>query len=77
MCTTAYDILKKIKINVHFAADYLNKQCNQDFLNCIARFKKSRAPTFKGNTCKVDEVVQVINKVMSAAIVAGKIIGKP
>ncbi|KAL2503288.1 phospholipase A2-alpha-like [Forsythia ovata] len=59
---------------IQIKGNYLNKQCNLEFLNCVARFKKSGAPTFKGNTCKVDEVIQVINKVMHAAIVAGKII---
>ncbi|CAI9760563.1 unnamed protein product [Fraxinus pennsylvanica] len=70
-CCMKHDLCIQIKGN------YLNKQCNQDFLNCVARFKKSGASTFKGNTCKVDEVIQVINKVMHAAIVAGNIIVKP
>ncbi|KAL2553867.1 Phospholipase A2-alpha [Forsythia ovata] len=57
-------------------ADYLNQQCNQEMLNCVDGFKKSGAPTFNGNTCKVDEVVQVIKDVIDAAIIAGKIFGK-
>ncbi|KAL2481878.1 Phospholipase A2-alpha [Abeliophyllum distichum] len=59
---------------IQIQGNYLSKQCNLEFLNCVARFVKSGAPTFKGNTCKVDEVIQVINKVMHTAIVAGKII---
>ena len=41
------------------------------------KFKKSGAPTFKGNTCKVDDVIQVINIVMEAALLAGRVFHKP
>ncbi|CAI9099114.1 OLC1v1035885C1 [Oldenlandia corymbosa var. corymbosa] len=53
--------------------DYLNEECNQTFLNCVNAFKKSKAPTFHGNTCSVDEVVKVIDEVIEAAIIAGKL----
>ncbi|KAK1287003.1 Phospholipase A2-alpha [Acorus calamus] len=28
--------------------DYLSQHCNQNFLNCITKFKNSGAPTFRG-----------------------------
>ncbi|KAG6384831.1 hypothetical protein SASPL_153650 [Salvia splendens] len=57
--------------------DYLSQQCNKEFLKCVDSFKKSRAPSFKGNTCDVDDVVKSINNAMKAAIVAGRVFGKP
>ncbi|KMZ75696.1 Phospholipase A(2) [Zostera marina] len=54
--------------------DYLNVDCNQNFLNCINDFKKSGQPTFHGNTCSVPVVVDVISVIIEAAIVAGKIV---
>ncbi|XP_042034514.1 phospholipase A2-alpha-like isoform X2 [Salvia splendens] len=57
--------------------DYLSQQCNKEFLKCVDSFKKSRAPTFKGNTCEIGDVIQAINNAMKAAIVAGRIFGKP
>ncbi|KAK6152157.1 hypothetical protein DH2020_014792 [Rehmannia glutinosa] len=57
--------------------DYLSQKCNKEFLNCVEAFRRSGAPSFKGNTCQVDEVVNAINKAMRAAIVAGKVFGKP
>ncbi|XP_022847347.1 phospholipase A2-alpha-like [Olea europaea var. sylvestris] len=62
---------------VQVKGSYLSQQCNQEFINCVDRFKKSGSPTFNGNTCKVDEVVHVIKDVINAAIIAGKIFGKP
>ncbi|KAK4483743.1 hypothetical protein RD792_010945 [Penstemon davidsonii] len=56
---------------------YLSQQCNNEFKNCVERYRESGAPSFKGNTCDVDEVIKVINDVMRAAIVAGKAFGKP
>jgi len=40
-------------------------------------FKNSRAPTFKGNKCNVDDVIEVIHVVMEAALLAGGILHKP
>ncbi|XP_073066859.1 phospholipase A2-alpha-like [Primulina eburnea] len=57
--------------------DYLSQQCNREFLSCVEKFKRTGAPTFKGNTCKASEVVDVIKNVMNAAILAGKVFGKP
>ncbi|XP_075487795.1 phospholipase A2-alpha-like [Primulina tabacum] len=61
----------------HKGDDYLSQQCNKEFLNCVERFRRSGAPSFKGNTCKASEVVDVIENVMNAAILAGKVFGKP
>ncbi|VFQ83440.1 unnamed protein product [Cuscuta campestris] len=57
--------------------DYLSQDCNKSFLKCVTAFRKSKAPTFKGNTCHVGEVVNIITDVMEAAILAGKIFKKP
>ncbi|KAG6386614.1 hypothetical protein SASPL_151782 [Salvia splendens] len=57
--------------------DYLSQQCNKEFLKCVDSFKKSRAPSFKDNTCDVDDVIKSINNAMKAAIVAGRVFGKP
>ncbi|KAG6390930.1 hypothetical protein SASPL_148675 [Salvia splendens] len=57
--------------------DYLSQKCNKEFLKCVDSFKKSRALTFKGNTCEIGDVIQAINNAMKAAIVAGRIFGKP
>ncbi|KAL5174443.1 Galacturonokinase [Glycine soja] len=52
--------------------DYLSQECSQTFINCMQKFKNSRAPTFKGNACQVDDVIEVINVVMEAALLAGR-----
>ncbi|KAA8535848.1 hypothetical protein F0562_030832 [Nyssa sinensis] len=57
--------------------DYLSQECNQNLLNCIAKFKKSGSRTFKGNTCSVDEVTEVITVVIDAALVAGRYLHRP
>nr|GLL20276.1 phospholipase A2-alpha-like [Ipomoea trifida] len=57
--------------------NYLNEECNKNLLGCATRVKKSKAPTFKGNTCSVDEVADVIIDVAKAAIIAGKIVKSP
>ncbi|XP_068659874.1 phospholipase A2-alpha [Aristolochia californica] len=57
--------------------DYLSQQCSQSFLDCITKFKNSGGPTFKGNKCSVEEVVDVISVVMEAAILAGRLLHKP
>ncbi|GFP98586.1 phospholipase a2-alpha [Phtheirospermum japonicum] len=57
--------------------DYLSQKCNKEFLSCVEAFRKSGAPSFKGNTCEAGEVVKTINNAMRAAIVAGKVFGKP
>jgi secretory phospholipase A2 len=41
------------------------------------KFKNRGGPTFKGNTCKVDDVIEVINVVMEAALLAGRVLHKP
>ncbi|TKY60783.1 Phospholipase A2-alpha [Spatholobus suberectus] len=57
--------------------DYLSQECSQTFINCMQKFKNSGAPTFKGNTCQVDDVIEVINVVMEAALLAGRVLHKP
>ncbi|XP_068663880.1 phospholipase A2-alpha-like isoform X2 [Aristolochia californica] len=57
--------------------DYLSQACSQSFLDCIMKFKNSGGPTFKGNKCLVEEVVDVISVVMEAAILAGRLLHKP
>lgn len=59
------------------ADNYLNEECNKNLLGCATRVKKSKGPTFKGNTCNVDEVTDVIIDVAKAAIIAGKIVKSP
>ncbi|KAK7399039.1 hypothetical protein VNO78_10214 [Psophocarpus tetragonolobus] len=57
--------------------NYLSQECSQTFIDCMQKFKMSRAPTFEGNTCEVDNVIQVINVVMEAALLAGRVFHKP
>ncbi|WVZ13882.1 hypothetical protein V8G54_011448 [Vigna mungo] len=57
--------------------DYLSQECSQALINCMNNFKNSRAPTFKGNTCNVNDVIEVIHVVMEAALLAGGILHKP
>ncbi|EXB55426.1 hypothetical protein L484_005559 [Morus notabilis] len=57
--------------------DYLSQECSQKFLNCMKNFKNSGGHTFKGNTCEVDEVIDVITLVMEAALLAGRYLHKP
>ncbi|KAI4376402.1 hypothetical protein MLD38_014170 [Melastoma candidum] len=51
--------------------DYLSQECSRNLLSCMANFKKTGGPTFKGNTCDVSDVVDVLSVVMEAALVAG------
>ncbi|CAJ1937149.1 unnamed protein product [Sphenostylis stenocarpa] len=57
--------------------DYLSQECSETFMNCMEKFKKSRAATFQGNQCDVDDVIEVINVVMEAALLAGRVLHKP
>ncbi|KAJ0987178.1 hypothetical protein J5N97_005534 [Dioscorea zingiberensis] len=57
--------------------DYLNEQCNENFLNCISEFRDSGAQTFKGNKCKPKEVVDEISLVIQVALLAGRAIQNP
>jgi secretory phospholipase A2 len=59
------------------ADDYLSQECSQAFIKCMNKFKNRGGPTFKGNTCKVDDVIEVINVVMKAALLAGRVLHKP
>lgn len=71
-CCLTHDACVQSKNN-----DYLSQECNQAFLNCIADFKESGRPSFKGNKCSVGEVVDVISVVIEAAILAGRFLHKP
>ncbi|KAF7152038.1 hypothetical protein RHSIM_Rhsim01G0112100 [Rhododendron simsii] len=57
--------------------DYLSTECNQDLLNCITTFKRSGGKAFKGSTCSVGEVANVITVVIEAALLAGKYLHRP
>ncbi|KAK1554493.1 hypothetical protein Q3G72_013001 [Acer saccharum] len=57
--------------------DYLSQECSQNFLNCMTNFQKTGGHSFKGNTCSVDEVIDVITAVMDAALLAGRVLHKP
>ncbi|XAR47980.1 Phospholipase A(2) [Bertholletia excelsa] len=71
-CCLKHDTCIQAKDN-----DYLSTQCSQELLNCIDRFMKSGGRSFKGNTCSVDEVTDVIVDVMKAALLAGRYLHKP
>ena len=58
------------------ADDYLSQECSQKFISCMNHFKTG-ARTFKGNKCKVNEVIEVISVVMEAALLAGRALHKP
>lgn len=60
-----------------YADDYLSQECSQTFIDCMNKFKKIGGPTFKGNTCEVDDVIEVISIVMEAALLAGRVLHKP
>ncbi|KAG1334727.1 phospholipase A2-alpha [Cocos nucifera] len=57
--------------------DYLNVECNENLLNCIAEVRDSGKGTFKGNKCMVEEVVDVITLVIEVALLAGRVLHKP
>ncbi|PKA63738.1 Phospholipase A2-alpha [Apostasia shenzhenica] len=71
-CCMAHDACVQAKHN-----DYLSQECSEKFLNCMARFKEEDGPTFEGNKCMVQEVVDVITLVMEAALLAGRVLHKP
>ncbi|GMH03152.1 hypothetical protein Nepgr_004991 [Nepenthes gracilis] len=71
-CCMRHDACVQAKGN-----DYLSQECSQNLINCMEKFKKSGGHTFKGNKCQVDEVIDVINVVMEAALIAGSVFHKP
>ncbi|XP_041015932.1 phospholipase A2-alpha-like [Juglans microcarpa x Juglans regia] len=71
-CCMKHDACVQAKNN-----DYLSQECSQNFINCMANFKKSGGHTFNGNKCLVDEVIDVISVVMEAALLAGRYLHKP
>ncbi|KAF7820549.1 phospholipase A2-alpha-like [Senna tora] len=46
-------------------------------MECMKKFEKTGGATFKGNKCKVDDVIEVIKVVMEAALFAGRVFHKP
>ncbi|KAJ7973708.1 Phospholipase A2 family protein [Quillaja saponaria] len=71
-CCMKHDACVQAKNN-----DYISQECSQNFINCMNNFRNSKAPTFKGNKCQADEVIQVISAVMEAALLAGRVLHKP
>jgi secretory phospholipase A2 len=43
----------------------------------MTNFQNSGAHSFKGSSCKADEVIGVISAVMEAALLAGRYLHKP
>ncbi|RYR57672.1 hypothetical protein Ahy_A05g023371 [Arachis hypogaea] len=71
-CCMKHDQCVQFKNN-----DYRSQECSQTFIDCMNKFKDTNAPTFKGNTCQVDDVIEVIHVVMEAALLAGRVFHKP
>ena len=59
------------------ADDYLNKECNENLLNCISEFRDTGAKTFQGNKCKPEEVVDEISIIIQVALLTGRAIDNP
>jgi hypothetical protein len=50
------------------SANYLNKTCNENLLQCVARIRNSAKPhQFQGATCGAKEVTTTIELVMDVA----------
>lgn len=62
-----------------YADDYLSDECNGQLAECIEKVKAAGAgrATFKGNQCTVEEVADVIEAVMEAALLAGRVVHNP
>ncbi|CAF2057085.1 BnaCnng35860D [Brassica napus] len=71
-CCMKHDACVQSKNN-----DYLSQECSQKFINCMNNFSNTKQPTFNGNTCDPDEVIDVISIVMDAALIAGRVFRKP
>ncbi|GJM96355.1 hypothetical protein PR202_ga13181 [Eleusine coracana subsp. coracana] len=56
--------------------DYLSTQCNEALLECLGKLREG-TDTFEGNKCMIDEVIDVIQLVIEAAVVAGRVLHKP
>ncbi|KAF1873968.1 hypothetical protein Lal_00013933 [Lupinus albus] len=57
--------------------NYLSDECSQRMMKCMDEFKNSGAPTFNGNKCEVDHVIELINEVMEAVLELRKVFPKP
>ncbi|KAE8665391.1 Phospholipase A2-alpha [Hibiscus syriacus] len=71
-CCMKHDACVQAKNN-----GYLSQECSQSFLNCMTNFQKAGGRCFKGNTCQVDDVIEVISVIIEAALVAGRVLHKP
>ncbi|ESQ36881.1 hypothetical protein EUTSA_v10002685mg [Eutrema salsugineum] len=71
-CCMKHDACVQTKNN-----DYLSQECSQKFINCMNNFSNMKLPTFNGNKCNADEVIDVISIVMDAAVLAGRVFRKP
>ncbi|XP_030530587.1 phospholipase A2-alpha [Rhodamnia argentea] len=71
-CCMKHDACVQAKNN-----DYLSQECSQNLLNCMANFKNSGGKMFKGSSCPVEDVVNVLSVVMEAALLAGRYLHKP
>ncbi|KAH9726146.1 phospholipase A2-alpha [Citrus sinensis] len=71
-CCMKHDACVQAKNN-----DYLSQECSKNFIDCMEKFKRAGGRSFKGNTCGVEEVIDVIIVVMEAALLAGRVLHKP
>ncbi|KFK35558.1 hypothetical protein AALP_AA4G006600 [Arabis alpina] len=71
-CCMKHDACVQSKNN-----DYLSQECSQKFINCMNSFRDTKQPTFKGNKCDAEQVINVLSVVMEAALIAGKVFKKP
>ncbi|XP_010533048.1 PREDICTED: phospholipase A2-alpha-like [Tarenaya hassleriana] len=71
-CCMKHDACVQSKNN-----DYLSQECSERFINCMSNFRDTNQPTFSGNKCDSDEVIDVISVVMEAALLAGRFLRKP
>ncbi|XP_042397660.1 phospholipase A2-alpha-like [Zingiber officinale] len=59
--------------------DYLDEECNGQMVECIEKVKASGAgqATFKGNQCSVEEVADLVEALLEAALLARRVIHNP
>ncbi|KAI8573690.1 hypothetical protein RHMOL_Rhmol01G0296800 [Rhododendron molle] len=70
-CCMRHDACVKANNN-----DYLNTVCSQNFLRCVNKFKRRRRMPFKGNTCSIDQVTNVMTTAINFALIAGRFVSK-
>ncbi|KAF3781942.1 Phospholipase A2-like protein 3 [Nymphaea thermarum] len=67
-CCQKHDACVEAKNN------YLDLECNEELLQCVATVRDSGAEAFRGSTCLLAEVADVISAVIQAALIAGGVI---